>query len=249
VWRRLRSLPIADRRKRGEEHPEAKPVHGHAPPVRFPLELVQVDHTPMALILVDPLDREPIGRPWLTVAIDVQSRWFAKPYAPPWSGCVRTASATPRKLQMFGDEGADCEPTLRPSEPVSMIEPFHQFWGKARPHEGASASWHPVACHALDVAAVAEKLLAADPHRADAVLRVCGWPLADFHRVVVFLVALHDLGKFSRPFQAKAQEHWPPVLGGFALVPGPRHDAVGLGLLEDDAVLDILDGVLPGWYV
>jgi putative transposase len=77
VRRRLRSLPLAERRKRGEEHPEAKPVHGHAPSVRFPLDLVQVDHTPMDLILVDPLDREPIGRPWLTVAIDVQSRCIA----------------------------------------------------------------------------------------------------------------------------------------------------------------------------
>ena len=77
VRRRLRSLPLAERRKRGEEHPEAKPVHGHAPSARFPLDLVQVDHTPMDLILVDPLDREPIGRPWLTVAIDVQSRCIA----------------------------------------------------------------------------------------------------------------------------------------------------------------------------
>ena len=74
VRRRLRSLPLAERRKRGEEHPEAKPVHGHAPSVRFPLDLVQVDHTPMDLILVDPLDREPIGRPWLTVAINVGVR-------------------------------------------------------------------------------------------------------------------------------------------------------------------------------
>ncbi len=77
VRRRLRSLPIADRRRRGEEHPEIKPVHGHAPAVRFPLDLVQVDHTPIDLILVDPLGREPIGRPWLTVAIDVQSRCIA----------------------------------------------------------------------------------------------------------------------------------------------------------------------------
>ncbi len=61
--RRLRSLPSADRRRRGEDHPEAKPVHGHAPAIRFPLDSVQVDHTPIDLILVDPLDREPIGRP------------------------------------------------------------------------------------------------------------------------------------------------------------------------------------------
>jgi putative transposase len=64
-------------RRRGEEHPESKPVHGHAPPARHPLDLVQVDHTPMDLIVVDPIDREPIGRPWLTVAIDTYSRCIA----------------------------------------------------------------------------------------------------------------------------------------------------------------------------
>ena len=52
-------------------------MHGHAPPARHPLDLVQVDHTPMDLIVVDPIDREPIGRPWLTVAIDTYSRCIA----------------------------------------------------------------------------------------------------------------------------------------------------------------------------
>ena len=77
VRRRLKALSIADMRLRGEEHPEAKPVQGHAPHGRYPLDLVQVDHTPMDLIVVDPIDREPIGRPWLTVAIDTYSRCIA----------------------------------------------------------------------------------------------------------------------------------------------------------------------------
>jgi putative transposase len=68
---------VADRGRRGEDHPETQPVHGPSPPVRHPLDLVQVDHTPVDLILVDPVDREPIGRPWLTVAIDVYSRCIA----------------------------------------------------------------------------------------------------------------------------------------------------------------------------
>jgi hypothetical protein len=46
-------------RRRGEEYPEAKPVHGHG---QHPLDLAQVDHTPIDLIVVDPIDREPIGR-------------------------------------------------------------------------------------------------------------------------------------------------------------------------------------------
>jgi len=77
VRRRLKALSLAERRRRGEEHPKAKPVHGHAPSGQHPLDLVQVDHTPVDLVLVDPLDREPIGRPWVTVAIDVHSRCIA----------------------------------------------------------------------------------------------------------------------------------------------------------------------------
>jgi len=77
VRRRLKALSLADLRRRGEEHPEAKPVHGHAPHGRHPLDLVQVDHTPIDLIVVDSIDREPIGRPWLTVAIDTYSRCIA----------------------------------------------------------------------------------------------------------------------------------------------------------------------------
>ena len=77
VRRRIKALSLSDLRRRGEAHPEAEPVHGHAPSARHPLDLVQIDHTPADLILVDPTDREPIGRPWLTVAIDVYSRCIA----------------------------------------------------------------------------------------------------------------------------------------------------------------------------
>src|SRR5579884_3877219 len=77
IRRRLKALSLSDLRRRGEEHPEANPVHAHAPPARHPLDLLQVDHTPVDLILVDSVDREPIGRPWLTVAIDAHSRCIA----------------------------------------------------------------------------------------------------------------------------------------------------------------------------
>lgn len=44
------------------------------PPVSTLLEVVQIDHTVIDIIVVDEHDREPIGRPYLTVAIDVYSR-------------------------------------------------------------------------------------------------------------------------------------------------------------------------------
>lgn len=77
IRRRLAALPLVAHRRRGEELPRTRPVHGSSPAIRDPLDLVQMDHTPVDLILVDPVDRAPIGRPWLTVAIDVYSRCIA----------------------------------------------------------------------------------------------------------------------------------------------------------------------------
>ena len=42
--------------------------------VPYPLHTVQIDHTKMDVILVSEHDRQPIGRPWVTFAIDVYSR-------------------------------------------------------------------------------------------------------------------------------------------------------------------------------
>ncbi|MBW4818103.1 Mu transposase C-terminal domain-containing protein [Rhodococcus qingshengii] len=47
---------------------------GVPPPVEAVLEQVQIDHTVVDLMIVDEHDREPIGRPYLTMAIDVFSR-------------------------------------------------------------------------------------------------------------------------------------------------------------------------------
>ncbi len=38
------------------------------------LSIVQIDHTLADVILVDPIERRPIGRPWLTLALDVHTR-------------------------------------------------------------------------------------------------------------------------------------------------------------------------------
>lgn len=47
---------------------------GEVPSIGGVLEQVQVDHTPVDVIVVDERHRLPIGRPYLTVAIDVASR-------------------------------------------------------------------------------------------------------------------------------------------------------------------------------
>ena len=113
---------------------------------------------------------------------------------------------------------------------------IRNFWGKARPLDDANAGMHPLLAHSLDVAAVAILL------RRRLTFGLTGQTLG-------FLVALHDIGKLSRPFQALAREYWPSdALGPFPAAnpppPGPRHDALGLYILHD-VLSERLDDVLP----
>src|SRR5262249_4630616 len=43
----------------------------------WPLDVLQIDHTPVDLILVHEAVRRPVGRPWLTLAMDVHTRLVA----------------------------------------------------------------------------------------------------------------------------------------------------------------------------
>jgi CRISPR-associated endonuclease/helicase Cas3 len=119
--------------------------------------------------------------------------------------------------------------TPSPASPSSWIT----FWGKAHPELGGVAAMHPVVAHSLDVAAVAMLL----PRPVS-----CSIP----RHTLGFLVALHDIGKFSKPFQAIAPNHWPAALGAIPTTPpgGPRHDVLSLRLLQD-AASQQLDIVLP----
>lgn len=108
-------------------------------------------------------------------------------------------------------------------------------WGKANA-KGQGPATHPLLAHLLDVAAVADQLL-----------RV---PLPGVPRsTLLFLVALHDIGKVSRSFQALAPEAWPEGLLGPrpAQRPSapPRHDALALHWFEAE-INDLLDELVLG---
>ena len=65
----------ATRRREGQDASRSlQGVGGEPPAVTAPLEQVQIDHTVIDLIVVDERDRQPIGRPYLTIAIDVFTR-------------------------------------------------------------------------------------------------------------------------------------------------------------------------------
>jgi putative transposase len=50
-----------------------------------PMDVLQIDHTPVDVIVVDQQKRLPIGRPWLTLAIDVKTRMVAGFHISLWS--------------------------------------------------------------------------------------------------------------------------------------------------------------------
>jgi len=55
-------------------------IQGQFPGATHPFTVVQIDHTEADIILVDEVHRRPIGRPWVTLAIDVYSRMVAGVY-------------------------------------------------------------------------------------------------------------------------------------------------------------------------
>lgn len=62
-------------RKAADDKFAARP--GSFPGADYPGAYWQIDHTPLDVIVVDDVHRRHIGRPWLTVAIDVYSRCIA----------------------------------------------------------------------------------------------------------------------------------------------------------------------------
>ena len=77
VQRRLDAMDAREVMKAREGAKAARqrfaPVTGRNRSER-PLDVVQIDHTPADIVLVDSFERKPIGRPWVTLAIDIATR-------------------------------------------------------------------------------------------------------------------------------------------------------------------------------
>lgn len=77
VRNRIAALEFKDKEKKRHGKKAAQkfnPAVDKFPEGKFPLDVVQIDHTPLDIILVDEVYRESIGKPWITMAIDVFSR-------------------------------------------------------------------------------------------------------------------------------------------------------------------------------
>jgi putative transposase len=87
IINRINKLPKreTDKAREGRLHSDnlygAKP--GNFPGGDYPLDVIQIDHTPLNVIVVDEEFREAVLRPYLTVAIDVNSRVIVGYYISP----------------------------------------------------------------------------------------------------------------------------------------------------------------------
>lgn len=78
IRNRIRLVPekIALRRRGRKDEARSRftPKPGEFPDANVPLDVVQIDHSPVDLILVDEVHRKPLCKPYLTLALDVCSR-------------------------------------------------------------------------------------------------------------------------------------------------------------------------------
>ncbi len=85
------------------------------------------------------------------------------------------------------------------------MKEYLRYWGKAKPSENSDGiPCHLLAYHSLDVAAVGACLLEGTASKGHGLIEMLGITHSQLQSVFTYLLAIHDLGKFSQSFQALA---------------------------------------------
>lgn len=141
-----------------------------------------------------------------------------------------------------------------------MEDSYYRYWGKARPGAEGEAPYHLLVYHSLDVAAVGKILLQKHHFLRRRLASLMQLPEAVATDWCVFLLGIHDLGKFAETFQQLRfdlrEELWPGH--SVRLTNYIRHDSLGNVLwqnqLEDhfwnqqpDLADFIEEGVMSLW--
>lgn len=74
IYYRINSILNGNKNKKPISLSEEITIPDRITGANYPLALVQIDHTKLDIIVVDEIYRQSIGRPWITVVIDVFSR-------------------------------------------------------------------------------------------------------------------------------------------------------------------------------
>ncbi len=76
-----------------------------------------------------------------------------------------------------------------------------RYWGKAKPSENIGPVYHLLSYHCLDVAAVGKIILEDQPGFLPQLGKVSGLQANELLNWILFLLAIHDIGKFADGFQ------------------------------------------------
>ncbi len=132
----LTASQIASKRKGKRGREDHRPIIGKFPTTLKPLQIVQIDHTPLDLTIVDDANRQDIGRPTLTLAIDVFSRMvtgfyisFEKPNTL-LTGCCLTHAILDKKKWMM-DHRVEGEWSIYGIPDVIHTDNGKEFHGKS----------------------------------------------------------------------------------------------------------------------
>lgn len=158
IRRRIARIPALERAKRryGSRSKEARvymPIEGGFPMPDRPFGAVQIDHTRLDVELVDDIYREPIGRPWLTLAIDVFSRMVAGFYVsldPPGAlatGLALVHAMLPKQIWMAKHDISTPWPACGHIRIIHLdnAREFHgRMLDRACENYGIQIAWRPV---------------------------------------------------------------------------------------------------------
>jgi CRISPR-associated endonuclease/helicase Cas3 len=109
-----------------------------------------------------------------------------------------------------------------------------RYWGKAKPQMSGGPQWHPLVYHCLDVAACGRRLLEADSERWQSVAQLSSVDEEAILAWLSFLLAIHDVGKFSDGFQNLQADLFRALQGRYTrALYDERHDTLGWLFTQD----------------
>ncbi|MGH7577513.1 MAG: DNA-binding domain-containing protein [Longimicrobiales bacterium] len=161
-------------RRAAQEHFQPKPGRFPEEELTGPLSVVQIDHTKLDVIVVDDVMRRPIGRPWITLAIDVSTRTTAGFYVsldPPSAasvGLCLTQAILPK------------EPWLR-ARHLDLLWPCHGLPAMVQADNAKEFRGSMLARACAEYGITLEWRLVATPHYGAYIERLLGTILTELH--------------------------------------------------------------------
>ncbi|MEA3277193.1 MAG: CRISPR-associated helicase Cas3' [Pseudomonadota bacterium] len=117
---------------------------------------------------------------------------------------------------------------------MNQTPAIFRYWGKADSSYDGEPKWHPLAYHSLDVAACGQTLLRQQPAWLESLARLSGLEPAVLSPWLVFLLAIHDMGKFGDGFQSLRPNLQQELQGRAAKVAyDVLHDTLGYAVVME----------------